>query len=210
MQAMPNCLDFMTDFISLAAHESVACRSLPVATACLSELLKFYSSGKPMPTNESVVFRTLVAVLSQDPGNDTAVLNHMKQAYARLSEIGPELFFGKSEVGRREKNWLAGNAWNFGVKTGREKTYDLSSEFFKLASDIYGVVADEETEENDVMVCKSIILAVSAVIADEMHRKISFLETEIRQAIELLGRAGKVTLENLFDCRFCSQKKLCY
>ncbi|KAL7152095.1 hypothetical protein ABFS83_04G074800 [Erythranthe nasuta] len=193
MQAMPSCLDFTTDFISLAAHEAVACRSLLVATASLSQLLNFYSSGKSMPTNEVVVFRTLVTILRQDSANDDDVLKNMKKAHHRQSEIGADLFFGKSEVGRREKNWFAGNAWNFGVRTGQEKKYDLSAEFFKLASEFYGVVSEGEIEgDNDVMVCKSIILSVSTIIADEKQGKSTMLETEVRQAIELLGRAGKI------------------
>ncbi|KAL8549151.1 hypothetical protein ACS0TY_008130 [Phlomoides rotata] len=192
MQAMPSCLDFTTDFISLSAHEAVACRSFPVAVASLCQLLNFYSSGKSMPVNEVVVFRTLVTILSQDPADDTNVLKHMKRVHDRQSEVGPDLFFGKSEVGIREKNWFAANAWNFGVRTGKEKNYDLSAEFFRLASEFYGVVIDGETDGNDVMVCKSIVLAVSAVIAGEKHRKSTLVETEVREAIELLGRAGKI------------------
>lgn len=148
-----------------------------------------------MPINEVVVFRTLVTILSQDPANDTEVLKHMKRAHVRQSEVGANLFFGKCEVGRREKNWLAANAWNFGVRTGQEKNYDLSAEFFKVASEFYGIAGDGETARNEEMVCKSIILAVSAIIADERHQKGTLQEAEVRQAIELLGRAGKVTKE---------------
>ncbi|KAL0389216.1 UNVERIFIED_CONTAM: TPR repeat-containing protein ZIP4 [Sesamum calycinum] len=171
MQAMPSCLDFTTDFISLSAHEAVACRCLPVATASLSQLLNF------IPLE-----------------NQCQLMRYMKQARSRLSEIGPDLFFGKCEVGRREKNWFAGNAWNSGVRTGQEKNYELSAEFFKLASEFFGVVGDGETEGNDLMVCKSIIMAVSAIIAGEKHRKCTLLETEVRQAIDLLGRAGKILM----------------
>ncbi|XP_057782875.1 TPR repeat-containing protein ZIP4 [Salvia miltiorrhiza] len=192
MQAMPSCLDFTTDFISLSAHEALACRSLPVAVASLSQLLNFYYSGKAMPINEVVVFRTLITILSQEPANDTDVLKHMKRAHIRQSEVGADLFFGKSEVGRREKNWLAANAWNLGVRTGQEKNYELSAEFFKVASEFYKIVGDGETEGNEEMVCKSIILAVSAIIADEKHHKGTLQESEITQAIELLGRAGKI------------------
>ncbi|PIN17480.1 hypothetical protein CDL12_09858 [Handroanthus impetiginosus] len=201
MQAMPSCLDFTTDFISLSAHEAVACRSLPVATASLCQLLNFYSLGKQMPTNEVVVFRTLVTILSQDPANDTEVLKHMKQANARQSEMGPDLFFGKYEVGKREKNWFAGNAWNFGVRTGQEKNYDLSAEFFKLASEFYGVAGDGDTEGNNLMVCKSIVLSVSAIIAGERHRNGTLQETQVKQAIELLGRAGKILTPNSVSIR---------
>ncbi|XP_041993499.1 TPR repeat-containing protein ZIP4-like [Salvia splendens] len=192
MQAMPSCLDFTTEFISLSAHEAVACHSIPVAVASLSQLLTFYNSGKAMPINEAVVFRTMITILSQEPGNDTDVLKHMKRAHVRQSEVGADIFFGKCEVGRREKNWLAANAWNFGVRTGQEKNYELSSEFFKLASELYKIIGDGDTEGNEEMVCKSIILAVSAIIAEEKHQKGTLLEPEIRQAIELLGRAGKI------------------
>ncbi|KAK4482999.1 hypothetical protein RD792_010174 [Penstemon davidsonii] len=193
VQAMPNCLDFSTEFLSLSAHEALASRSIPVATASLSQLLNFYSLGKPMPTDEVVVFRTLVTILSQDKGNDSDVLKHMKRAHNRQSEIGPDPFFGKAEVGRREKNWFAANAYNLGARTGQEKNYELSSEFFRLASKFYEVVCDGDEEENNAMICKSLVLAVSAIIADEKYKKSSLLETEVRQAIELLGRAGKVT-----------------
>ncbi|XP_051142240.1 TPR repeat-containing protein ZIP4 [Andrographis paniculata] len=197
MRAMPTCLDFTNDFISLAAHEAVACQAFPVAIASLSQLLTFYSSGKPMPTNEVVVHRTLITILTQVPDSDADVLKHMKQAYVRLSEVGPDLFFGKCEVGRREKNWFAGNAWNFGARTGQEKKYDMSAEFFKLASQFYGAIVDGETEvEDDAMVCKSIMLFASAIIADEMHNKTTLPENEVRQTIELLGRAGKILMSS--------------
>ncbi|KAL6522328.1 hypothetical protein OROHE_016881 [Orobanche hederae] len=201
MQAMPSCLDFTTDFISLSAHEAVACGSLPVSVASLSLLLHFYSTGRPMPTNEVVIFRTLVTILGEDPANDTDILKHMKQAHVRQSEIGADLFFGKGEVGRREKNWFAGNAWNFGVRTGQDKNYDLSSEFFKLASKFYGVLGEGETEGNEAMVCKSVVLAVSAIIADEKHKNVKLLETEVRHAIELLGKAGKILTSSSASAR---------
>lgn len=146
-----------------------------------------------MPTDEVVVFRTLVTILTQDPGNDSDILKHMKKVHDRLAEIGPDCFFGKGEVGRREKNWFCVNAYNIGVRAGQEKNYELSAEFFRLASEFYGVVGEGETEENRVMVCKSLVLTVSAIIADERHKRRSLPETEVRHAIELLGRAGKVT-----------------
>ncbi|GER55001.1 tetratricopeptide repeat protein [Striga asiatica] len=193
MKAMPSCLDFTMDFISLSAHEALACSSLPVAVASLSQLLNFYSSGKPMPTSEAVIFRTLVSILSQDPANDADVLEHMKRAHTRQAEVGTDLFFGKYEVGRREKNWFAGNSWNFGVRSGQAKNYALSAEFFKLASDFYGVLGDNgETEATETMICKSIILSVSSLIAAEKHENGTLLEPEVTQAMELLGRAGKI------------------
>ncbi|XP_057483125.1 TPR repeat-containing protein ZIP4-like [Actinidia eriantha] len=192
VKAMTTCLDFTPDFLSLSSHEAIACRALPVAVAALSHLLYFHYSGKPMPTTEVMVLRTLVTILTQDSGNESEVLKHMKRAHKRLSELGPDCFFGKGEVGRRERDWIAVNSWNIGTRTGKEKNYELCAEFFKLASELYGSVVDGEIEGNNMMVCKSLILTVSAMLADEKKRKTTLLETEVKQAIDLLDRAGKI------------------
>ncbi|KAJ8561469.1 hypothetical protein K7X08_033946 [Anisodus acutangulus] len=140
VQAMPSCLDFTTEFLSLAAHEAIACRCLPVAVASLSLLLNFYSTGKQMPTTEVVVFRTLMVA---------------------------EKYFGKGEVGRRERNWFS------------ENQYAICAEFFRLASEFYGASIDEEKEGNHVMICKSLIMTVSAIISDEKQRTNVLLENEM-------------------------------
>ncbi|KAK4375010.1 hypothetical protein RND71_005687 [Anisodus tanguticus] len=147
VQAMPSCLDFTTEFLSLAAHEAIACRCLPVAVASLSLLLNFYSTGKQMPTTEVVVFRTLVTILSQDPQNDSDILKQMKRAHSRLCEMGAEKYFGK---------------------------------------EFYGASIDEEKEGNHVMICKSLIMTVSAIISDEKQRTNVLLENEVKEAISLL------------------------
>ncbi|KAL6993034.1 hypothetical protein U1Q18_011152 [Sarracenia purpurea var. burkii] len=192
-QAMTTCLDFTPEFLSLSAHEAISSGALPVAVASLSNLLKFYSSGKPMPATEVAVLRTLLTILTQDSGNETQVLKYMKQAHERLRELGPDCFLGKGEVGRRERDWIAVKSWNFGMRTGTERNYELCAEFFRLASEFYGVLVDGEVEErNNVMVCKSLILTVSAMIAHEKQRKATLLEIEIKQAIDLLDTAGKI------------------
>ncbi|CAN4093065.1 unnamed protein product [Withania somnifera] len=192
VQAFPSCLDFTTEFLSLAAHEAIACRCLPVAVASLSLLLNFYSRGKQMPTTEIVVFRTLVTILSQDPQNYSDILKQMKRAHSRLQEMTAENFFGKGDIGRRERNWFSVNAWNLGVKTGQENQYAICAEFFRLASEFYGASIDEEKEGNHVMVCKSLIMTVSAIISDEKQRANTLLETEVKDAISLLDRVGKM------------------
>ncbi|KAI8523362.1 hypothetical protein RHMOL_Rhmol13G0067400 [Rhododendron molle] len=192
VQAMTTCLDFTPDFLSLSAHEAIACRALRVAVSSLSNLLNFYSSGKPMPTTEVMVLRTLITILGQDSGNESETLLYMKRSHKRLSELGPDFFFGKGEVGRRERDWLAVNSWNTGTRVGKEEKYGLCADFFRLASDFYGVVVDGEVQGNNVMVCKSLILTVSAMIADEKQRKATLLDKEVKQAIELLDRAGKI------------------
>lgn len=198
IQAMTTCLDFTPDFLSLAAHEAVACRALSVAVASLSNLLSFYAPGKSMPTTEVVVLRTLVTILTQEPGNELEALKFVKRVHTRASELGPDCFFGTGEVGRRERNWFAVTSWNLGTKTGKERNYELCGEFLRLASEFYGLLVDGQVDEN--MVCNSLILSVSAIIASENQRNTTLTEIEVKQALELLDRAAKVS--NLIICNY--------
>lgn len=191
IQAMTTCLDFQPDFLSLSAHEALACHALPVAVASLSSMLNFYALGKSMPTKEVVILRTLVAVLAKGQGNEQHALKFLKHAFTRASELGPDHFFGKDEAGRRERNWFAVTSWNLGTKAGQNKNYELSAEFLRLASDFYTVVEGSD-HENSVMVCKSLVLAVSAIIASEFQRKTALSEKEVKQTVDLLDRAGKM------------------
>lgn len=145
-----------------------------------------------MPTTEVVVLRTLVTILSQEPGNEHEVLKFVKLAQTRVSELGPDCFFGKGEIGKREWNWFASSAWNFGIKNGKETNFQLCSEFLRLASEFYSLPVDGQEEENSVMVCKSLILAASAAIASENKATTALSDTEVKQTAELLDRAGKV------------------
>ncbi|XP_028752671.1 TPR repeat-containing protein ZIP4-like [Neltuma alba] len=191
IQAMTTCLDFQPDFLSLSAHEALACHALPVAVASLSCMLNFYASGKSMPTKEVVVLRTLVTVLNKGQGNEQHALKFLKHACKRASELGPDCFFGEDEAGRREWNWFAVTSWNLGTKAGQNKNYELSAEFLRLASDFYAR-AEGSDHENDVMVCKSLVLAASAMIASEFQRKTVMSENEVKQTVDLLDRAGKM------------------
>lgn len=195
---MTTCLDFSPDFLSLSAHEAIACHFVPVAVTALSNLLNFYVTGKSMATTEVVVLRTLVTILSQERNNEEEVLKFVKLAYNRASELGPDCFFGKGEVGRREWNWFAVSSWNFGIKSGREMNFQLCADFLRLASEFYGLLVDGQVDENNIMVCKSLILSVSAVIALENQRKIELTGTEIKQTVELVDRAGKVWTNLIF------------
>ncbi|RYR16536.1 hypothetical protein Ahy_B04g073577 [Arachis hypogaea] len=190
IEAMTACLDFQPDFLSLSSHEAVACHALPVAVASLSSMLNLYTSGKSMPTTEVTVLRTLVTVLSQEPGNEQQVLKFLKHAHTRASDLGPDCFFGKEEVGRRERNWFAVTSWNLGSKTGKDKNYDLSAEFLRLASDFYALL--EGSTENNIMVCKSLVLSVSSMVALEFQREAAMSENEVKRAVPLLERAGQM------------------
>ncbi|XP_022771583.1 TPR repeat-containing protein ZIP4 [Durio zibethinus] len=192
IQTMITCLDFTPDFLSLSAHEAVASRALPVAASALSNLLNFYTSGKTMPIAEVIVLRTLVTILSQDLGKEAEVLKFLKKAHNRASELGADCFFGKGEVGRREKNWFAVTSWNFGTKCGKEKNYELCAEFLRVVSGFYSFMVDGQVEENNVMICRSLILTVSAMIASENQKMTPLPEAEVKHAVELLESAGKI------------------
>ncbi|KAL8139054.1 hypothetical protein V2J09_005055 [Rumex salicifolius] len=203
MHALSSCADFTVDFLTLAVHEAVSSRALKVAVASLSSLLKFYSSGNSMPVTEIVVLRTLVTILLQDPGNEQEILEFMKKAEARAIELGPDNYFGKGEVGKRERNWIALNSWNLGTSAGTKKNYQLCAEFMRLAFEFYSLKIDEGVNENNVMVCNAIILTVSAMIAAEKQKNVPLQEAEVKQAIELLDRAGKILSSGnkLSDCQ---------
>ncbi|KAL4572297.1 hypothetical protein LXL04_019069 [Taraxacum kok-saghyz] len=194
IQAMSTCIDFTPEFLSLSAHEAIACRALPVAVNSLSHLLTFFSNGKPTPTTEVIVFRTLITLLIKEPGKETEVLKYTKKAHTRFSDLGPECFFGTGEVGRRERNWFALNLWNTGLKSGQEKKYELCCELFRICAEYYAVTIDGQTDGNISMVCKSIILAVSALLAGEKESKKTLSDIEVKQTIELLERAGKILM----------------
>ncbi|KAK4781723.1 hypothetical protein SAY86_015825 [Trapa natans] len=191
IQAMKTCLDFTPDFLLLAAHEAIACHAFLVAVASLSNLLGFYASGKSMPTAEVVVFRTLVTILTNDAGNEPEILKYIKDAHSRASEVGPDCFFGKGEVAKREVKWFAATSWNFGIKLGKTKDYVLSAEFLRVASELYGLLVDGPVDENSAMIVKSLILTVSAMLASE-NQKGEILDIDVKLGVELLDRAGKV------------------
>ncbi|XP_022991515.1 TPR repeat-containing protein ZIP4 isoform X1 [Cucurbita maxima] len=193
IQSMMSCLDFTPDFLSLSAHEAVACRAFPVAVASLSSLLDFYSTGKSMIAREVVVLRTLVTILTQEPSDDSEIFGVLKRACDRAIELGARCFFGEGEVGKREQNWFAVACWNLGTRMGRERKFELCAEFLQLASKFYTALADEEqVDESNVIVFRSLTLAVTAMIASEEQTNTTLSNAKIKQAKELLDRAGKI------------------
>ncbi|RID59810.1 hypothetical protein BRARA_F03009, partial [Brassica rapa] len=203
IDAMLSCLDFSPHYLSLAAHEAISCQALSVAVASLSKFLSFYISGKTMPTTEVVVFRTLVTILTQDAGSETEALNFMLQAQSRASKLGTECFFGSGETGKRELKWFALTSWNLGSRCGNAKKYELCGEFCRLASDFYSYLDTGESGENTVMILRSLVLGVTAIIALEKQNKNTLTETQVKLAAELLVRAGKIMSSLLSDGKDC-------
>lgn len=150
-----------------------------------------------MPTTEVVVFRTLITILTQDIDSETEALNFMLQAQSRASNLGTECFFGSGETGKREENWFAVTCWNLGSRCGNAKKYELCGEFLRLASEFYSYMDTDESGESTMMICRSIILSVTAMVALEKQNKSTLTETQVKLAAELLVRAGKVFYPHL-------------
>ncbi|KAF8105653.1 hypothetical protein N665_0157s0219 [Sinapis alba] len=203
IDAMLSCLDFSPHYLSLAAHEAISCQALPVAVASLSKFLSFYISGKTMPTTEVVVFRTLVTILTQDVGSETEALKFLLQAQSRASKLGRECFFGSGETGKREQKWFALTSWNLGSRCGNAKKYELCGEFCRLASEFCGYLDTGESGESTVMIIRSLVLSVTAIIALEKQNKSTLTETQVKLAAELLVRAGKIISSLLSDGKDC-------
>ncbi|KAJ0972222.1 hypothetical protein J5N97_020181 [Dioscorea zingiberensis] len=191
MQAMVSCNDFNPEFLTLSTHEAIASQSFPVAVASLALLLNLYSLGKQMPMSEVAALRNIITLLHKNSETDHEILKYMKHARMRTAELGAESFFGKGAVGSRELNWFAGNSWNMGLKTGKEKRFDLCAEFLELTSEFYSANIDGN-EGNPAMVWKSLILSVGAMISVEEQMKVPLPSSDIKKAIEMLNRAGKI------------------
>ncbi|RWW12653.1 hypothetical protein GW17_00023672 [Ensete ventricosum] len=191
MQAMLDCIDFNPEFLTLCTHEAISCQTLPVAIASLSVLLNLYSPGKKLPMPEVAVLRNLISLLHRIPNSEPEILKYTKYARARMVDIGVECFFGKGAVGRRELNWFAGISWNMGQKSGKEKNYESCAKFFELASELYSALGDEDGG-NQAISCKSLIISVGAMLNAEEHKKTPMPDSDVKKAMEMMKRAGKV------------------
>jgi hypothetical protein len=181
---MLQCTDFDPEYLTLASHEAMACKSIGVATAALSNLLKLHHSGKLMSTKEIVVMRNIIRLLLDNAGAQSEVLHYLKYAKKRLSDSGIE-YFGSGMTAEKELNWFAGSSWNSGLKAGKANDFELCAEFFMCASEFYGAL--EDSIENLRMLSKSLILAVAALLAAQ--KKDNSCLTE---ALEHLEKAKKV------------------
>ncbi|KAH7685119.1 Meiosis specific protein Spo22/ZIP4/TEX11 protein [Dioscorea alata] len=191
MQTMVSCNDFNPEFLTLSTHEAIACQSFPVAVSSLALLLNLYSPGKPMPMSEVATLRNLITLLHRSSDTDHEILKYTKHARMRMTELGADNFFGKGAVRSRELNWFAGTSWNMGLKTGKNKRFDFCAEFMELAAEFYSTSFDGN-EGNPAMVWKSLILSVGAMISVEEQLKITLASSDIKKAIEMLNRAGKI------------------
>lgn len=191
IKTMISCIDFNAEYLTLSAHEAIACQSLPVAISSLSVLLDLYSPGKEMPMPEVAVLRNLITLLHRNSETEHEVLKYIKRAQAKMVTLGVESFFGKGAVSSRELSWFAGNSWNLGLKMAKEKKYDTSAEFFDLASEFYSKFSNEK-DEAYFMICKALIMSVGAMINAEEQKMVPMPDSIARKAMGMLSQAGKV------------------
>ncbi|KAL6616520.1 hypothetical protein ACP70R_038790 [Stipagrostis hirtigluma subsp. patula] len=191
MKIMVGYADFDPQFLALAIHEAIACKSVRVAVASLTFLLGLYSPGKPMPMTEVAVLRNLIALLLREPGSEAEILKYSRRAKLRMAELGVEAFFGKGTVGLRELNWFAVNARDMALRVANEKKYDYCAEFFELAAEFFGS-SNGEDDANHLAVCESLIMSVSSMLHAEEISKSPLSDSEIKKGVEMLNRAGKL------------------
>eukprot|EP01018_Ginkgo_biloba_P014651 Gb_10795 [translate_table: standard] len=187
LERMLHCIDFDPEYLTLASHEAIACKSVGVATVALSNLLKLHSSGTPaISTKEVVVIRNIILLHMEDPNAQSEVLKYLKYAKKRMQEAGLDQFFGSGMIGERELNWFAGTSWNNGLKAGKSNKFDVCAEFFICASEFYGAV--EDSTDNLKMLLKSLILSVAAMLAKSQNKG----DDCLKEVVLHLEKAGKV------------------
>ncbi|KAL5220384.1 hypothetical protein ABZP36_025097 [Zizania latifolia] len=191
MKTMVGCVDFNPEFLTLTAHEALACKSVRVAVASFTFLLGLYSAGRPMPMPEVAVLRNLIELLSRVPGTETEILKYSRCAKQRMADLGVESFFGSGIVGVRELNWFADTSWNLGLTVSKEKKYNFGAEFFELAAEFFGS-SNTECDGNWPTVCKALIMSVTAMLNAEELNNSPLSDSEIKKGVEMLSRAGKL------------------
>uniref|UniRef100_A0A0D9V8U7 Protein ZIP4 homolog n=1 Tax=Leersia perrieri TaxID=77586 RepID=A0A0D9V8U7_9ORYZ len=191
MKTMVGCVDFNPEFLTLTAHEAMACKCFDVAVISLTFLLGLYSAGKPMPMPEASVLRNLIELLSRKTGAEAEILKHLRRAKHQMADLGVESFFGSGVVGGRELNWFADTSWNMALRVTMEKKYNFSAEFFELAAEFFGS-SNAECDENRRKVCKALIMAVTIMLNAEELDNSPLSDYDIKKGVEMLSRAGKL------------------
>ncbi|XP_031504597.1 TPR repeat-containing protein ZIP4 [Nymphaea colorata] len=197
IQSMTNCIDFDPQFLTLASHEAVACKALTVAVFALSELLNrcTSSSSSSSDMREVSILRNALVLLLRLPEREQDALVLLRRARDRMAELGAERLFGNhKDTGGRELKWFANHAWNMGMKAGKDRCYANSAEFLELASEFYCAIenGDDGMADGEEMACKSLILAVSGMLNAENESKLAMTDCDVRKALFLLDKAGKI------------------
>ncbi|KAH9315054.1 hypothetical protein KI387_023681 [Taxus chinensis] len=188
LDRMIRCTDFEAEYLTLASHEAIACKSIGVATSALSKLLTVYSSSKQLSVSskEVIVLRNILLLHLDDPSALPEVVKYIKHAKKRMSELGVEQFFGTGMTAEKEINWFAGSSWNSGLKASKANNFDVAAELFACASDFFGAL--EASVENLRMLSKSLILSVASLLTSQQKDN----NGHLTEAVALLDKARKV------------------
>ncbi|XP_057861908.2 TPR repeat-containing protein ZIP4 isoform X2 [Cryptomeria japonica] len=186
LERMIRCTDFDAEYLTLASHEAIACKSIGVATSALSNLLKLCSSAKQISSKEMVVVRNIILLHLDDPNALSEVLKYFNYAKKRMQELGIEQFFGTGITVEKEINWFAGSAWNSGLKASKSNNFDLAAELFTCASEFYGAL--EDSVENLKMLSKSSILSIASMLTSQKKDN----KNHLTEAVAHLDKVRKV------------------
>ena len=178
---MLKCPDFEPEYLQLACHEAIACKTIPVAVAALRSMLGLYSSERILATGEVVVLRNLILLLIQEKHNRSDVLKYLKYAQKRLQDIGCEKFFGAGGNGEREAKWFSGVSWNQGMECAKEQDWKSCAEFYAISSNFYSVLPRSlgslQFTQTALLLCVSALLAAVDVNENEViHIATNYLD----------------------------------
>lgn len=174
VERMLKCPDFEPDFLNLACHEAIACKTKTVAVAALGSMLTLYSSERILATGEVNVLRNLILVLVQDKNKRSDVLKYFKYAQKRLHDLGCEKFFGAGSNGEREAKWFSGASWNQAIECGREQDWKSCFEFYAISSNFYSALPQSPGSLQFVQT--ALLLSVSALLAIEDVNEIEVID----------------------------------
>lgn len=181
IERMLKCPDFEPEFLNLACHEAIACKTITVAVAALSSMLSLYSSERILATGEVVVLRNLILLLIQEKNKRSDVLKYFKYTQKRLQDVGCEKFFGAGSNGEREVKWFSGASWNEAMECGSEQDWKSCAEFFAISSNFYSLLPKSlgslQFVQTALLLCVSALLAAVDVNENEvLHIATNYLD----------------------------------
>jgi hypothetical protein len=159
--------DFDPDYLSLASHEAISCRSINVAlTALLSLLDLCIEKTHVVQTKESVILRNIIALTLEQQKDSSAVVSLYNRVRDLLSQMGFDQFFGEGTAGQKEGRWFAFSAWNHGLFCGKSCDWKNCADFFLCASDVLELMVDKSTDHLRSLKTASLLAASSIMAVD--------------------------------------------
>ncbi|KAG0569005.1 hypothetical protein KC19_6G058500 [Ceratodon purpureus] len=205
IERMLKCPDFEPEFLNLACHEAIACKSITVAVSALCSILSLYTSERILATGEVVVLRNLILLLIQEKNRRSDILKYFKYAQKRLHDVGCEKFFGAGSNGEREVKWFSGAAWNEAMECGSEQNWKSCAEFFAISSNFYSQLPKSlgslQFVQTALLLCVSALLtAVDVKESEVIHIATNYLDKcqKVHEALVALPDSG-IKIDESFD-----------